>query len=160
MIKQRDEHVGPRLEAVKKSLQQLIDYASKLKIKLGLENRYHFMDIPSISEMGDLLDLSDEKRLGFIYDVGHAQAMDRMGFYHHEDWLTRYSSRMFGCHLHDVIGLNDHLAPGLGEIDFNKIAPFLPENTFRTMEISPGNTLAQVKHGLTILAEAGCIRYL
>jgi peptide subunit release factor RF-3 len=67
---------------------------------------------------------------------------------------------MLGAHLHDVIGLSDHLAPGVGEIDFTKIAPYLPENSFRTLELQPGNSLAQIKNGITRLVEAGCIRYL
>ena len=66
---------------------------------------------------------------------------------------------MLGCHLHDVIGVTDHLAPGLGEIDFKKVAPYLPENSFRSLELHPGNSLAQIKNGITLMIEAGCIRY-
>jgi sugar phosphate isomerase/epimerase len=159
-IQLRTELVGPRLNSVKKSLNELLEYADQFKIGLGLENRYHYMDIPSIDEMGGLLSLADTNRLGFIFDVGHAQALDRLGFYTLEDWLMRYSSRMFGTHLHDVIGLTDHYAPGLGEINFNWIASFLPVNSFRTFEMLPGNTLAQVRNGLHLMLEAGCIKYL
>ena len=156
----RQALAGPRLQAVQKSLQELIKYAAKWGIKLGLENRYHYMDIPSIDEMEDLLNLAGADSLGFIYDVGHAQALDRLGFYPHEAWLERYASRMIGCHLHDVIGLTDHYAPGLGEIDFTKVAHFIPDDAFRTVEILPGNTLAQIRDGLEVLVKAGCIRYL
>ncbi len=159
-IQLRTELVGPRLNSVKKSLNELLEYAEQYKIKLGLENRYHTMDIPSINEMGELLSLADSSRLGFIFDVGHAQALDHLGFYTLKDWLMRYSSRMLGTHLHDVIGLTDHYAPGLGEIDFHWIASFLPENSFRTFEILPGNTLAQVKQSVQLMVEAGCIKYL
>jgi sugar phosphate isomerase/epimerase len=155
----RTELVGPQLNAVKKSLHELLEYAEQFKVKLGLENRYHYLDIPSIEEMDELLRMADSSQLGFIYDVGHAQALDRLGFYPHEDWLKRYSSRMLGSHLHDVIGLTDHYAPGLGEIDFAKIASFLPEDAFRTFELLPGNTLAQIRNGLKLLLEAGCIKY-
>jgi sugar phosphate isomerase/epimerase len=156
----RSELADPRLNAVKKSIIELLEYADPMNVSLGLENRYHYMDIPSIDEMEELLGLSDADRLGFIYDVGHAQALDRLGFYTHEDWLKRYTSRMMGTHLHDVIGVTDHYAPGLGEIDFTKIAPYIPENAFRTFELLPGNTLAQVKNGLHLMVEAGCIKYL
>jgi sugar phosphate isomerase/epimerase len=159
-IQSRKDLAGPRLQAVKKSLNELIKFADQFQVKLGLENRYHFMDIPSIDEMGELLNLAESTRLGFIYDVGHAQALDRLGFYSHEDWLQRYSSRMFGSHLHDVIGVTDHYAPGLGEIDFKFIANFLPETAFRTFEMLPGNTLAQVNVGLDLMIETGCIKYL
>jgi sugar phosphate isomerase/epimerase len=110
--------------------------------------------------MEELLRLGDPDRLGFIYDVGHAQALDRLGFFSHGEWLKRYSSRIFGAHLHDVIGVSDHYAPGLGEIDFKYISNYLPENSFRTFELQPGNTLAQVKHGVNVLVDAGCIKYL
>src|SRR4030042_5431138 len=160
LVQLRTELDGPRLIAVKKSINELLEVADKFKVRLGLENRYHYLDIPSIDEMDELLSLADSIQLGFIYDVGHAQALDRLGFYSHEDWLKRYSSRMFGSHLHDVIGVTDHYAPGLGEINFTRIASFLPENSFRTFELLPGNTLAQIKNGIKFLVEAGCIKYL
>ena len=160
LIDHRRKLINPRLQAVKKSLYELLKYANRLKVRLGLENRYHYMDIPSIDEMDELLSLANSSQLGFIYDVGHAQALDRLGFYSHEDWLKRYSSRMFGSHLHDVVGVSDHYAPGLGEIDFSKIAPYLAEDSFRTVELLPVNTLAQVKDGIKFLVEAGCINYL
>jgi len=159
-IQFRADHAVPRLNAVKKSLNELLEIADHYGVKLGLENRYHYLDIPSIHEMEELLSLADSNRLGFIYDVGHAQALDRLGFFTHEDWLKRYTSRMLGAHFHDVIGLSDHYAPGMGEIDFVKIAPYLPEKAFRTFEMLPGNTLAQVKCGVNLLLEAGCIKYL
>jgi sugar phosphate isomerase/epimerase len=155
----RDGLAQPRLNAVKESLKELVDFASSLEIKLGLENRYHFMDIPSIDEMDQLLSLADDKFIGFVYDVGHAQALDRLGFFPHEEWLSRFSGRMIGAHLHDVKGLTDHLAPGLGEIDFGKCSAYLHPEAFRTCELLPGNTLAQVMQGISILIEAGCVRY-
>ncbi len=156
----RQSLVAPRLQSVKVSLAELLEYAAPAGVILGLENRYHYMDIPSIAEMAELLHLADLSRLGFIYDVGHAQAMDCLGFYAHIEWLQRFSSRMIGCHLHDAIGLTDHYAPGLGEIDFSYIAGFLPERAFRTLEVLPANTIAQVRSGLFTLAQAGCVRYL
>jgi hypothetical protein len=48
----------------------------------------------------------------------------------------------------------------LGEIDFKVISNYLPEDSFRTFELLPGNTLAQVKHGLNLMIEAGCIKYI
>jgi len=159
-IQYRQGQVIPRLKAVIKSLNELIDYANQFHVKLGLENRYHYLDIPSLDEMGKLLSLADSSQLGFIYDVGHAQSLDRLGFYPHEEWLKQYSSMMIGAHIHDVIGVTDHYAPGLGEIDFKVIAKYLPEDAFRTFEMLPGNTLAQVKHGLNYMVETGCIKYL
>lgn len=61
-------------------------------------------------------------------------------------------------HLHDVKGINDHLAPGLGEVDFRMVAAYLPDTAIRTFELQPANTPEQVKAGLKYLAERGCIQ--
>ncbi len=156
----RMDQAGPRLQAVKKSLGELLEYAGKYNVKLGLENRYHYMDIPIIDEMEELLRIADSTVLGFIYDVGHAQALGRLGFFPSEEWLNRFFTRMFGSHLHDVIGLSDHHAPHLGEVDFKAIAGYLPEGSFRTIEIQPGNTLAQLKESIDYLVQVGCIKYI
>jgi sugar phosphate isomerase/epimerase len=156
----RDARAGVCLESVKKSLMELLEYAGRFGVRLGLENRYHYFDIPSLDEMGFLLGLAGPDQLGFVYDTGHAQALDRLGFYPHEEWLKRYASRMIGAHLHDAIGITDHLAPGLGEVDFDMVATYLPEDAFRTCEFQVVNTTEQVKAGLKFLVEHGCIKCL
>jgi sugar phosphate isomerase/epimerase len=136
----------------------LLDYAGHFGIRLGLENRYHYYDIPSLDEMGELLALADPSRLGFVYDVGHAQHLDRLGFYPHQEWLKRYASRMVETHLHDMKGLSDHLAPGLGDVDFRMVASYLPDAAIRTLELQSTNTPQQVVAGLRHLEQCGCIR--
>jgi HAD superfamily hydrolase (TIGR01549 family) len=158
LIKRRADLIGPRFEAVQTSLLELLDYAAPFRIRLGLENRYHYFDIPSLEEMGELVALACPDKLGFIYDVGHAQTLDRLGFFPHEEWLRRYSSRMIGVHLHDVRGVNDHFAPGFGEVDFDMVASYLPEEAYRTLELQATNTPEQVKTGLKFLVERGCVK--
>jgi len=159
LISRRKELAPPRLEAVKKSLVELLDYADQYKVQLGLENRYYYLEFPSPDELGELLDLAGPDRLGFIYDVGHAQALSRLGFFSHDEWLTRFAPRIIGTHLHDVSGIQDHLAPGLGDVDFDLIATCLPEKAFRTCEFLGSNTPEQVKNGLKFLQEYGCVKY-
>ena len=157
LVKRRADLIGPCFDAVKKSLLELLDYAALFGIRLGLENRYHYFDIPSLDEMGELLALAGSEQLGFIYDVGHAQAMDRLGFYPHEEWLRRYAQRILEVHLHDVNGVTDHYAPGLGEIDFDMIGSYLPEDAIRTFELHATNSPEQVRASLIYLAEHGCL---
>jgi sugar phosphate isomerase/epimerase len=149
--------IDPYLEAVKQSLQELLIYAEPHGIRLGLENRYHYLDIPAIDEMGELLVLAEPERLGFLYDVGHAQVQDRFGFARHEEWLKRYANRIIGVHLHDVKGIHDHLAPGFGEVDFRMVASWLPKDAYRTLEVQSFNTPEQVRAGLDVLYNTGCI---
>ncbi len=146
------------MESVKKSLHELLEYASRSGVRLGLENRYHYYDIPNLDEMGELLALGDIERLGFVYDVGHAQHLDRLGFHPHEEWLRRYASRIIEVHLHDVRGLHDHVSPGLGDVNFDMVAAYLPAEAIRTLELQPVNTPGEVAAGLEYLAAHGCIK--
>ena len=140
---------------------ELLDYAARLNIRLGIENRFHYFDIPTFDEMGELLDLAGPDRLGLVYDIGHAQVQDRLGFCPHQSWLDNFARRIIGVHIHDVKGILDHLAPGLGDVDFRKIGPLLsPQDSFRTVEILSANTPEQIKTGLKILVDAGCVNLL
>lgn len=152
--------VRPHMQAVKRSLLELLDYVGAADIRLGLENRYHVLDIPGLEEMGELLELAGPDRLGFVYDVGHAQALDKLGFYPREAWLIRYAVRIIGTHLHDVLGVNDHRAPGRGEVDFRVVASYLPKGAFRTLELQGSNTPEQIRAGMEILVACGCVDLL
>jgi len=158
MIDERSKQAAPHLESVKKSLLELLDYGEQFNVQLGLENRYHYNDIPTQDEMKPLLDLAGPERLGFIYDVGHAQALGRLGFFSHRGWLDRFSTRMIGTHLHDVKGVTDHLPPGQGEVDFKMVANYLPDNAYRALEINPKKTFDQIAAGLKYLSDNGCIK--
>jgi sugar phosphate isomerase/epimerase len=114
--------------------------------------------LPHLDEIGELLALAGLDALGYIYDVGHAQALDLLGFHSHEAWLRRCASRMIEVHLHDMIGVNDCHAPGLGEADFDIVASCLPEGAIRTFELQATNSPEQVKARLKYLGEHGCIK--
>jgi putative hydrolase of the HAD superfamily len=160
MIQARAEAAEAGFESVKRSMTELLAYAEKSGVRLGVENRYHYMEFPNPDELGILLELAGPDRIGFIYDVGHAHTLDRLGFYPHEEWLQRFGPRIIGAHLHDVAEATDHYAPGLGGVDFSMVARYLPENAFRTCEFQTFNTPEQLNAGLKILAEHGCIKAL
>ncbi|MGE5462727.1 MAG: TIM barrel protein, partial [Syntrophothermus sp.] len=158
MIGVRAAAATTSFEAVRKSLVELLAYAEGTGVCLGLENRYHYHEIPSPDELEELLALAGPDRIGFLYDAGHAEALDRMGFYPHEQWLKRFGPRIVGTHLHDMIGTTDHYTPGRGDLDLSRIAPYLPRNAFRTCEFQTFNTPEQVKAGLVVLRRNGCIQ--
>lgn len=153
----KDQKIQAHLEAAFTSLQELVEYARSYSIQIGIENRYHYMDIPGIDEMQVLLSVANPDQLGFIFDVGHATAMDHLGFYKYEEWLKRYSSRIIGVHLHDVNGIEDHLAPGMGKVDFKAVAPYLPQDAFRTLEVKVNITPEQITTGMKHLHESGIL---
>jgi HAD superfamily hydrolase (TIGR01549 family) len=158
LIQARAESVEPCFESVRKSIIELLKHAEGTGVRLGIENRYHYLEFPSPDELEILLALAGPDRIGFLYDVGHAQTLDILGFYRHEEWLKRFASRIIGTHLHDVMGTTDHFAPGLGNVDFDMVGSYLPEEAFRTCEFQTFNTPEQVKAGLRVLVEHGCIK--
>jgi sugar phosphate isomerase/epimerase len=141
------------LEAVQRSLVELAEYAGRLGIRLGIENRYHYLEIPLLYELDRLLEAVGDERVGFWYDVGHAHTLERLGFYAHETWLQRYANWMIGVHFHDVIGLKDHQAPGSGEVDWGMVVNYLPKDVIiRVCEFRHYLTSEQVVAGLQFLA--------
>ncbi len=157
IIIDRARWVAPYLETVVKSLEGIIGFAKETGVSLGLENRYRYYDLPLPDEMEQLLDLCKEDWFGFQYDVGHAQTLDVMGLVNHDEWLNRFSTRMIGVHLHDVIGITDHQVPGTGDVDFRRIAKFIPEYALKTFEIGPQASLEELAGGLEYLVACGCI---
>lgn len=160
MINERAALARPRLDAVHKSIQELLAYAQPLGIRLGLENRYHYPDIPTPDELESLLGLADPEQLGFWYDIGHAQALDRLGLFPSQEWLDRFASRIIGVHFHDVVGIEDHGAPGSGEVDFDQVNRHLPAGAIRTLELKPNITPEQVRNSLQFLTERRCVSRL
>jgi sugar phosphate isomerase/epimerase len=160
LVSARDRVKDAHLAATIKSLEEIGPYAFKAGIAIALENRYHYYDIPLLDEMQILLDLFEDAGWGFNYDVGHAQTLDRLGFFKHEDWLTRYSDRMIAVHLHDVVGITDHQVPGTGDIDFRWVASLLPAMAHRTLEVSPKHSAEEITKGMEHLVITGCIHKL
>ena len=144
------------LSSVRQSIIELAEYAGERNIKLGLENRYNYFEIPLPDELEELLNLGFS-HLGFWYDVGHAETLDRMGFHAHEEWLKRFAPCIIGVHLHDVVGIDDHRYPGSGQIDWEMVARYLPADAVRTCEFQNFNSPAQVVQGVRWLEQKGCL---
>jgi FMN phosphatase YigB (HAD superfamily)/sugar phosphate isomerase/epimerase len=154
----RQQLIDGNMAAIKKSLLELLDYSLGTGVKLGLENRYHYFDIPTPAEMSELLDLADSSRLGFVLDVGHAYTLDQLGFFPFQEWLNNFSSRIIEVHIHDVQGITDHFSPGLGDVEFNKLAVNIPKNALRIMELHPINSPEQIRSGMDSLLKKDIIK--
>jgi sugar phosphate isomerase/epimerase len=144
------------LRAVCRSLIELAEYAARLGLRLGLENRYHYPEIPLPDELEMLLGLGCDGVIGYWHDVGHAQALEHLGFFAHQEWLRRFAPRIIGVHLHDIVGIRDHLAAGSGQIDWDMVARYLPAKALRTCEFQSFNSRQEVAAGVKWLGEKKC----
>jgi sugar phosphate isomerase/epimerase len=139
------------LNAALLSLDILNREAEKRGIFLGIENRYHFHEIPDLEEIGLILQKFKGGRVRYWHDVGHAKVQENMGLRKQKDLLETYSEQMIGIHLHDVRGLEDHFAPGQGEVDYNEIKHFLKPSIITILEVHPKVKRKSLLDGIRLL---------
>jgi sugar phosphate isomerase/epimerase len=126
------------LQRLEKALREVVPMAEQSGIKLGLENRERYEDVPSEREMLPFLERIGSSAVGYWHDFGHAQIKENLGFLHHRDWFAAAQSRLVGCHVHDVHWPNeDHLVPGSGEIAWPDFVEQLPPEIPVVFELSP-----------------------
>ncbi|MBN1318724.1 MAG: sugar phosphate isomerase/epimerase [Anaerolineales bacterium] len=156
LVTKRGAQAETNLRSVRRSLGELANYAAQWGIRLGLENRFHYQEIPLPDELDQLLDLDHGEIVGYWHDIGHAQVLEHLGFNTHEEWLRRFAGphgRVLGVHLHDVKGITDHLAVGLGRVDWDMVARYLPDSALRTCEFHSSNSPQEVAAGLKWLVD-------
>ncbi len=151
-LAERDRLKPRHLDALCFSLEKLLPAAERHHVRLGLENRYHYHELPGIDDFQLLFREFDGAPLGYWHDSGHAHAAETLGLGSAQDLLHRYGSQLVGCHLHDAHGLEDHLPPGCGEIDFPALVPFLQAATLRVIELKAGTTPEAARNGAAHLA--------
>jgi sugar phosphate isomerase/epimerase len=153
----RREQEGPYLEAARRSLAELAEEASRWGVTLGLENRYHYHEIPQVEEALALLVPYPPDLVGYWHDVGHAEVLHRLGLVDRERWLHELGPRTIGSHLHDVEGIGDHRAPGRGDVRWDYIARDLPPAALRVFEIDQRQPDDAVAAAIAYLRQRGVV---
>jgi sugar phosphate isomerase/epimerase len=155
-LKKRREEEAPRyLDRVFLALDRILGAADKLGLRVGVENRYHYHEIPSLEDVGLILEKFEGAPIGYWHDTGHAHNWEVMGWATQEDFLSAYRESLIGIHLHDARGREDHLAPGTGEINFEAIFRYLREDVLRVAEVAPKSSLSEYRRGLNLLRDLG-----
>jgi len=142
---------APHLEAGLKSIRELGEYAVGSGVRLGVECRDGYHEIPSLDEFADVLGATDGLPVGYWHDAGHGAKLEYAGFLEHEDLLRRYGDRLVGMHVHDTLLARDHLAPGMGTTDFEMLARYLRPEALKTLELSSSVSPNQIGIGLEVL---------
>jgi sugar phosphate isomerase/epimerase len=130
----RERHKTIFLKNLEESLTDVMNYAVSKRVKIGLETRYYPIEIPNFEEVGYFLDIFGKQGMYYWHDVGHAEINDRLKIRPHTDFLKTYASRMVGMHIHGMKIARDHLAPFDGDLDFDKIKPFLAPSIIKVVE--------------------------
>ena len=150
---ERREQLAPKyLERVKDCLRRIVDYAQQKGVRVGLEGRQAYEEIPTPRECVGLLDDLNSPAVGYWHDIGHLQIQENLGFVDHAEWLARISPRLLGCHLHDVTWPGvDHRAPFTGRsIDYEKLVPLFPKDCLFVWEMSPRRKREEIVESLQL----------
>ncbi|HET6315686.1 MAG TPA: TIM barrel protein [Chloroflexota bacterium] len=150
---EREAAKGPHLDAALRSIRAIGEHADGTGVRIGVECRDGYHEIPSLDEFASVLDATAGLPVGYWHDAGHGAKLDYAGFLEHEDLLRRYSDRLVGMHVHDTLLARDHLAPGMGTTDFSMLARYLEPGTLKTLEMSSSVTANQISVGLEVLEQ-------
>ncbi|MHB8645867.1 MAG: sugar phosphate isomerase/epimerase family protein [Thermomicrobiales bacterium] len=146
---------GPALERLIASLRELARYAEATGVRLGLESRQDYRDIPILDDCATIFGSITSPMIGYWHDTGHAERQANLGYTPHEAWLQQFGHRLVGFHLHDCLGLRDHLIPGRGRVDFAMVVSYLRADTVPVCEFDYGEEVADIRTGLDYLRAVG-----
>ena len=153
-VQERERHAPQYLQHVKDCLRRVIEYAGSKGVRLGIESRRAFEDIPTERELAELLDEMNSPQLGYWHDFGHSQIKENLGFIDHAEWLRAVGPRTFGCHVQDCIwpAREDQL-PFTGAVDFEKLVPLLPTNCLFVWKMNPNRTADAIRQSVQMWKE-------
>ena len=152
-LEERDRLKPRHKDRLFASLDHLVPVAEKQGVLLGLENRYHYHELPGLDDFRLIFDHFKGAPIGYWHDTGHAHANETLGLIASDSLLLSYAHQLIGVHLHDAIGIDDHIPPGSGEIDFAALKPFLKADTIKVIELKPGIETSEVKAGIKFVRE-------
>jgi sugar phosphate isomerase/epimerase len=153
-VKKREASAPAYLARVKDCLKRVADYAVEKNIRLGVEGRRGYEEIPNERELPSLLDEINSPALGYWHDMGHIQIKENLGFLNHEEWLRTIGPRALGCHLQDCIWPGqDHQPPFAGDVDLDKLVPLLPAGCLYVWELSPRKTADEIRKSVVTWKE-------
>lgn len=148
-VQEREKAAPECLERVKNCLLRIIEYAAPRNVRIGLEARRDYEQIPTERELAELLEEMNSPYLGYWHDFGHSQIKENLGFIDHAEWLRTIGPRAFGCHVQDCIWpARDRQPPFTGSVDFEKLVPLLPTNCLFVWEMNPNRPADAIRRSV------------
>ena len=149
-VKKREKLSSLYFQRAIEALTTLAEKAAELGVKLAIESRSRFEDMPTEREMIALQDhFADNPWVGYWHDFGHVQLKHNLGLLNHIEWLEKISPRLIGGHVHDVQWpARDHRVPFSGTLDYAALLKFFPADCPLIWELSPSRDAAEIRKAL------------
>lgn len=150
LVRKREKIAPLYYQRAIEALSTLAEKASVAGVKLAIESRSHFEDMPTEREMLALLShFDDHPHIGYWHDFGHVQLKHNLGLLDHPDWLKRIAPHLIGGHVHDVEWpALDHRVPFSGDIDYRPLLEFFPPGCPLVWELSPSRDAREIRKAL------------
>ena len=132
------------------ALEKIAGHAATLGIKLAVESRSRFEDMPTEREMSALQQhFADNPWVGYWHDFGHVQLKHNLGLLDHAQWLEKIAPHVIGGHVHDVEWpARDHRVPFAGTIEYAGLLKFFPPGCPLVWELSPTREAGHIRSAL------------
>lgn len=150
-VKKREKIAPLYFHRALEALTTIADRAAELGIKLAVESRSRFEDMPTEREMIALqAHFTNHPSVGYWHDFGHVQLKHNLGLLDHTEWLEQITPYLIGGHVHDVEWpARDHRVPFSGTLDYAALLKFFPPHCPLVWELSPTRDAEEIRSALT-----------
>jgi sugar phosphate isomerase/epimerase len=151
-IKKREKLAPLYYHRAIQALEELAPKAEEYGVKLAVESRSRFEDMPNEREMLLLQEyFRDNPWIGYWHDFGHIQLKHNLGLLDHNEWLKKIAQHLIGGHVHDVQWpARDHRTPFTGTLDYETILPIFPKGCPLVWELSPTREADEIRKSLEV----------
>jgi sugar phosphate isomerase/epimerase len=151
-IKKREKLAPLYYHRAIQALEELAPKAEEYGVKLAVESRSRFEDMPNEREMLLLQEhFRDNAWIGYWHDFGHIQLKHNLGLLDHNEWLKKIAQYLIGGHVHDVQWpARDHRTPFTGTLDYETILPIFPKGCPLVWELSPTREADEIRKSLEV----------
>jgi sugar phosphate isomerase/epimerase len=149
-VRKREKTGGLYFSRAIEALEELAAKAAEYKVKLAIESRSRYEDVPTEREMVRLQQhFAGHDWVGYWHDFGHVQLKHNLRLLDHDHWLGQMEPYLLGAHVHDVIWPHrDHRVPFTGTLDYKKLLRHFRPGMPYVWELSPGRKRSQIENAL------------
>ncbi|GEP41605.1 sugar phosphate isomerase/epimerase family protein [Brevifollis gellanilyticus] len=151
LVAARDKASKEHMDRIRAALAELLPECEKYRVRLGIETRSHYEQIPNQREMAILMqEYHDCPWIGSWHDFGHVQRQANLALLDHEIYLSEIVPHLIGCHVHDVQWpIRDHRTPlTAGGVAFEKLLPMVRPEVPLIWELAPSQKREQILEAL------------
>lgn len=151
-VKKREKIAPLYYHRAVEALGQIAEKAAEFGVKLAVESRSRFEDMPNEREMVLLQEhFAGNPWIGYWHDFGHVQLKHNLGLLDHAEWLGKMAPYIIGAHVHDVEWpARDHRVPFTGTLDYPPLLAHFPQGCPLIWELSPTRRSEEIREMLGV----------